>query len=154
MIFSNKRKHLEQQIIYLFRDRPIDVQKPQFSLRWTYIFAQSAHRLNKTGYAVTLYATSNKTSLQFSIGPQQRKFRLSLDWDDDNQPMAVVEFLQFDPDYIINVLRPVFAKGKTLCDFTRYGANAYYHPLTFAEKEAVSFLYKTVKTLFIAINKP
>ena len=41
MIFSNKRKHLEQQIIYLFRDRPIDVQKPQFSLRWTYIFGSS-----------------------------------------------------------------------------------------------------------------
>lgn len=154
MSFKRKQQQLEQRILYLFWDRSIEIEKPQFNLRWTYIFAQAAHRLNKTGYAVTLYATSNKTSLQFSIGPQQRKFRLSLDWDDDNQPMAVVEFLQFDPDYIINVLRHAFAKGKTLCDFTRYGANAYYHPLTCAEKEAVSFLCKTVKTLFIAINKP
>ena len=153
MIFSNKRKHLEQQIIYLFRDRPIDVQKPQFSLRWTYIFAQAAHRLNKTGYAVTLYATSNKTSLQFSIGPQQRKFRLSLDWDDDNQPVAVVEFLQFDTDYILKVLRPVFAATETLQDFTRCSGNAFYHPLTGTKEEIVAFLCKTVATLCIAINK-
>ena len=153
MIFKRKQQQLEQRILYLFCDRSIEIEKPQFNLRWTYIFAQAAHRLNKTGYAVTLYATSNKTSLQFSIGPQQRKFRLSLDWDDDNQPMAVVEFLQFDPDYIINVLRPVFAKGKTLCDFTRYGANAYSYPLTGSKEETVAFLCKTVATLCLAINK-
>lgn len=153
MSFKRKQQQLEQRILYLFWDRSIEIEKPQFNLRWTYIFAQAAHRLNKTGYAVTLYATSNKTSLQFSIGPQQRKFRLSLDWDDDNQPMAVVEFLQFDPDYIINVLRPVFAATETLQDFTRCSGNAFYHPLTGTKEEIVAFLCKTVATLCLAINK-
>lgn len=153
MSFKRKQQQLEQRILYLFCDRSIEIEKPQFNPQWTEVFTQAAHRLNESGFAVTLYAAEDRTCLQFSIGSEKRKFRLSLDWDDDNQPVAVVEFLQFDTDYILNVLRPVFANTETLQDFTRCSGNAFYHPLTGTQEETVAFLCKTVATLCLAINK-
>jgi len=153
MSFRRKQQQLEQRILYLFCDRSIDIEKPQSKPQWTDVFTQAAHRLNEFGYAVTLYATKDKTCLQFSISPEKRKFRLSVDWDDNNKPVAVVEFLQFDTDYILNVLLPVFADTETLHDFIRCSGNVYSHPLAETKEEIVAFLCKTVATLCIAINK-
>ena len=140
-----------KRIEYLFYDRSIEIERPHFSLRWTTLFAQVANQLDKTAYPVELFSSASQTYLKFRM-KDGHTIQLQLNREYEDEPLLVIQFGPFDPDYDLNVLRPTFSENDFLRTFPRFSGMAYYHNLIGTDEEIVSFICDVAMKLHTVFN--
>ena len=141
-----------KKLQYLFSDRSIEIEKPHFSLRWTTLFAQVANQLDEAGYCFDLLSSASTTYLKFRL-KDGHTIQLLLNREYEDEPLLVIQFGSFDPNYDLNILRPTFSEDDFLRTFSRFSGMAYYHPLIGTDEEVVTFITQVAIKLHHIFNK-
>ena len=141
-----------KKLQYLFYNRSIEIEKPHFSLRWTTLLAQVANQLEEADYLVELFSSASQTYLKFRL-KDGHTIQLQLNREYEDEPLLVVQFGSFDPNYDLNMLRPTFSEDDFLRTFSRFSGMAYFHPLIGTDEEVVTFITQVAIKLHQIFNK-